>query len=148
MTLTFDLWPCKSIGFQTLLRTKYVPSLVKIYWRILTLECSQGCHGRTDGSVTMSLRNFVGEGIKRTNDDLQNITQKTEDWATQTQENGGELLWSERVSSSYYTNVIPLKHTKFINKSKVQSYKVCLWMAQQSPIQLCVSFILYKNPYM
>jgi hypothetical protein len=25
-----DLWPWKSIGFQTLLRTKYVPSLVKI----------------------------------------------------------------------------------------------------------------------
>jgi hypothetical protein len=28
-----------------------------------TLECSQGCYGRTDGSVTISLRNFVGEGI-------------------------------------------------------------------------------------
>jgi hypothetical protein len=25
-----DLWPWKSIGFQTLLRTKYVPSIVKI----------------------------------------------------------------------------------------------------------------------
>jgi hypothetical protein len=34
----------KSIGFQTLLRTKYVPSLVKIHWRILILECSQGCY--------------------------------------------------------------------------------------------------------
>ena len=44
MTLTFDLWPWKSIGFQTLLRTKYVPSLVKIHWRILILECSQGCY--------------------------------------------------------------------------------------------------------
>jgi hypothetical protein len=32
------------IGFQTLLRTKYVPSLVKIHWRILILECSQGCY--------------------------------------------------------------------------------------------------------
>jgi hypothetical protein len=72
-----DLWPWKSIGFQTLLRTKYVPSLVKIHWRMLILECSQGCDGRTDGrterqkdgrtdgSVTLSLRNFVGEGIKR-----------------------------------------------------------------------------------
>jgi hypothetical protein len=37
-----DLWPWKSIGFQTHLRTKYVPSLVKIHWRILILECSQG----------------------------------------------------------------------------------------------------------
>ena len=44
MTLTFDLWPWKSIGFQTLLRTKYVPSLVKIHRRILILECSQGCY--------------------------------------------------------------------------------------------------------
>ena len=42
-----DLWPWKSIGFQILLRTKYVPSLVKIYWRMLILECSQGClHGK------------------------------------------------------------------------------------------------------
>ena len=60
-------WPWKSIGFQILLRTKYVPSLVKIHWRMLILECSQGCYGRTegrkDGSVTISLRNFVGEGI-------------------------------------------------------------------------------------
>jgi len=37
---------------------------------MLILECSQGCYGRmdgrrTDGSVTISLRNFVGEGIKK-----------------------------------------------------------------------------------
>jgi hypothetical protein len=38
------LWPWKSIGFQTLVRTKYVPSLVKIHWRMLILECSQGCY--------------------------------------------------------------------------------------------------------
>jgi hypothetical protein len=44
VTLTFDLWPWKSIGFQTLLRTKYVPSLVKIHWRMLILECSQECY--------------------------------------------------------------------------------------------------------
>jgi hypothetical protein len=37
-----DLWPWKSIGFQTLLR--YVPRLVKIHWRMLILECSQGCY--------------------------------------------------------------------------------------------------------
>ena len=30
---------------------------------MLILECSQGCYGRTDGSVTISLRNLVGEGI-------------------------------------------------------------------------------------
>jgi hypothetical protein len=42
VTLTVDLWPWKSIGCQTLLRTKYVPSLVKIHWRMLILECSQG----------------------------------------------------------------------------------------------------------
>jgi hypothetical protein len=39
-----DLWLWKSIGFQILLRTKYVPNLVKIHWRMLILECSQGCY--------------------------------------------------------------------------------------------------------
>jgi hypothetical protein len=115
VTLTFDLWPWRSTGFQTLLRTKYVPGLVKIHWRMLILEGSQRCYavknwpgdldlwpwksivfqillrtkyvpslvkihrrmlilvftwkwrtdGRTDGSVTISLCNFIGEGIKR-----------------------------------------------------------------------------------
>jgi hypothetical protein len=37
--------------------------LVKIHWRMLILECSQGCHGRTDSSVTISLRNIIGGGI-------------------------------------------------------------------------------------
>jgi hypothetical protein len=32
---------------------------------MLILEYSQGCDGRTEGSVTISLCNFVGEGIKR-----------------------------------------------------------------------------------
>jgi hypothetical protein len=75
VTLTFDLLPWKSIGFQILLRTKYVPSLVKMHWSMLILGCSQGCYGRTDGwtdgrtngrtdgSVIIPLRNFVGEGI-------------------------------------------------------------------------------------
>jgi hypothetical protein len=45
--LTRWLWPWKSIGFQILLRTKYVPSLVKIHWRVLILECSQGCYAVT-----------------------------------------------------------------------------------------------------
>jgi hypothetical protein len=116
-----DLWPWKSIGFQTLLRTKYVPSLVKIHWRMLILECSQGCyavniwpwpwpwksigfqillrtkyvpslvkiHGRmlilecsqglwrTDGSVTISPRNFFGEGIiKETRNIITKLWQK------------------------------------------------------------------------
>ena len=44
-----DLWPWKSIGFQILLRTKYVPS----------------SEGQTEGSVIISLCNFVGEGIKK-----------------------------------------------------------------------------------
>ena len=32
-----DLWPWKTIGFQILLRTMYVPSLVKIHWKMLIL---------------------------------------------------------------------------------------------------------------
>ena len=39
-----DLWPWKSIGSRILLRSKYIPSLVKIHWRMLILECSQGCY--------------------------------------------------------------------------------------------------------
>jgi hypothetical protein len=39
-----DHWPWNSTGFLTLLRTMYVPSLVKIHWRVLILECSQGCY--------------------------------------------------------------------------------------------------------
>jgi pyruvate/2-oxoacid:ferredoxin oxidoreductase alpha subunit len=42
--LTFDLWSWKAIGFQIPWRTKYVPSLVQINWRMLILECSQGCY--------------------------------------------------------------------------------------------------------
>ena len=43
LTGDLDLWAWKSIGFQILLRTKYVPGLVKVHWRMLILECSQGC---------------------------------------------------------------------------------------------------------
>jgi hypothetical protein len=43
VTSTFYLWPWKSKDFQTLLRTKSMPNLVKIHWRMLILECSQGC---------------------------------------------------------------------------------------------------------
>jgi hypothetical protein len=38
-----DLWSWKSIGFQTLLGTMYVPSLVKIHSKLI-LECLQGCY--------------------------------------------------------------------------------------------------------
>ena len=30
---------------------------------MLIIKCSQECYGRTDGSVTISFRNVVGEGI-------------------------------------------------------------------------------------
>ena len=99
------IWPWKSIGFPTHLRTKYVLSLVKIHWRMLmeknlthwpwplTLKINrvsdslkdQVCTKfgqnlskdvdsrvftrmlRTEGSVTISLHNFVGEGITNAN---------------------------------------------------------------------------------
>ena len=43
--LPLDLWPWKSIGFQTLIRTKYVPSLVKIHW-MLILVFTRMSHGK------------------------------------------------------------------------------------------------------
>ena len=76
---TFDLWRWKSTEFQIPLRTRYVRCLVKIHCKMIILECSQGCYGRADGgkdgrkggwtegrmdgSVTISLLNFVCEGI-------------------------------------------------------------------------------------
>ena len=48
-----DLWPWKSIGFQILLRSKYVPGLVKIHWRMLILECSQGCYAVNIGPLDL-----------------------------------------------------------------------------------------------
>jgi hypothetical protein len=44
--LTYDL---ENQVFQILLRTRYVPSLVKMHRRMLILECSQGCYGQTEG---------------------------------------------------------------------------------------------------
>jgi hypothetical protein len=41
-----DLWPWKSIGFQILLRSKYVPSLVKIHWRMLILVFTRMLRGK------------------------------------------------------------------------------------------------------
>jgi hypothetical protein len=52
-----DLWPWKSIRFQILLRTKYVPSLVKIHWRMLILVFTrnpvdfQGQRSRSPGQI-------------------------------------------------------------------------------------------------
>jgi hypothetical protein len=59
----FDLWPWKSMGFQIFWRTKYVPSLVKIHWRMLIFTRMLRKDGWTDSCITISLRNFVGEGI-------------------------------------------------------------------------------------
>jgi hypothetical protein len=61
-------WPWQSIGFQTLLRTKYVPSLVKsiegCWSQSVHKDVTEGrTDGRKDGSVIISLPNFVGEGI-------------------------------------------------------------------------------------
>jgi hypothetical protein len=40
----WDSWFSRSKVFQTLLRSMYVPCLVKIHWSMLILECSQGCY--------------------------------------------------------------------------------------------------------
>jgi hypothetical protein len=49
-----DLWPWKSMVFQILLRSKYVSSLVKIHWRMLILECSQGWYAVKIWPVTLT----------------------------------------------------------------------------------------------
>jgi hypothetical protein len=61
LTLIFDIWPWKSIEFQILLKTKYVPSLVKIHWRLLILECSQRCYAGNiwPGDLTKLRRDIV-----------------------------------------------------------------------------------------
>ena len=41
-----DLWPWKSIGFQPPLWTMYVPSLVKIHWRMLILVFTRMLRGK------------------------------------------------------------------------------------------------------
>ena len=62
-------WPWKSIGFQTLVRTKYVPSSVKIHWRMLLLECSQGCYTVKNLSCDLDLwpwKSIVFQNLLRT----------------------------------------------------------------------------------
>jgi hypothetical protein len=57
-------WPWKSIGLETLLRTKYVPSLVKIHWRMLILECSQGCYTVKNYPVTLTIDLWPWKSIR------------------------------------------------------------------------------------
>ena len=57
-----DIWPWKSIGFQILLRTKYVPSLVKIHWRMLILECSQECYEGRKEALLYPLATSLARG--------------------------------------------------------------------------------------
>jgi hypothetical protein len=58
VTLTFDLWPWKSIRFQILLRTKSVPSLVKIHWRILIIVFTRMLQWKFDPvTLTFDLEN-------------------------------------------------------------------------------------------
>jgi hypothetical protein len=58
-----DHWPWKSIGFQILLRSKYIPSLVKIHWRMLILECSQGCYAVKFDPVTLTFHLWPWKSI-------------------------------------------------------------------------------------
>jgi hypothetical protein len=48
------LWPWQSIGFQTHLRTKYVPSLVKIHWRMLILVFTRMLRGKKFDPVILT----------------------------------------------------------------------------------------------
>ena len=62
---SLDLWPCKSIGFQTLLSTKYVPSLVKIHWRMLILVFTRLLCGKNLNPWPLTLKiNSVLESPK------------------------------------------------------------------------------------
>jgi hypothetical protein len=68
VTLTFDLWPWKSIGCQIFVSITWVPSLVEIHWTMLSIQ--KKCYGRTDRcmdgwtvALLYPLHNFVGEGI-------------------------------------------------------------------------------------
>ena len=54
-----DLWPWKSIGFQILLRTKYVPSLVKIHWRMLILVFTRMLCGKKFDPMTLKVNRVI-----------------------------------------------------------------------------------------
>ena len=38
MTLTFDLWPSKTIGFQTIARQSFLYNFTEIYWTVVELS--------------------------------------------------------------------------------------------------------------
>jgi hypothetical protein len=60
-------WPNlvhKSIGFHILLRTRYVPRLVKIHWRMLILECSHGCYRVKIQSCDLDLWPWKSKGFQ------------------------------------------------------------------------------------
>jgi hypothetical protein len=72
-----DLWPWKSIGFHILLRTKYVPSLVKIHWGMLILDYTPWSiivpNMRAIGPMTSEEFHLQGE-VGRTNERMNTIT--------------------------------------------------------------------------
>jgi len=86
---------------------------------MLILECSQGCYGRTegrtDGSVTISLRNFVGEVIKtkqkqkRTQENQQKTTK------TKTKQKTGELSYQFKQTTTQKINQMMVL-VKFLHK--------------------------------
>jgi len=48
--------------------------ILELFWQCGIFWLSFGCHGRTDGSVTISLRNFVGEGIIKQQGTIEEIS--------------------------------------------------------------------------
>jgi hypothetical protein len=52
------------IDFQGFLRTKYVPSLVNIHWKMLILECSQGCYRVTIRPCDLDLWHWKSIGFQ------------------------------------------------------------------------------------
>ena len=74
VTLTFDLWPPKSIGFILSSWLTCLPSLTKKHATVQSLSCSQGpcpdarthtqTHARNHSSVTISPPQRVCAGIK------------------------------------------------------------------------------------
>ena len=60
-----DLWPWKSIWFQILQRTKYIPSLVKIHSRILILVFTRMLCGKNMTPWPLTLKiNRVPDSLK------------------------------------------------------------------------------------
>jgi hypothetical protein len=116
-----DLWPWRSIGFQIFLRIKYVPSLVKIHWRMLILECSQGCYGRTDERTVALLYPFATwRGDNKINQTwLTNIAignRQTEHPLT------SKSLWTLQRGTK---NLKPYNLTKWTTGSPIKNVNLC-----------------------